>query len=159
MAPVKISGVSTIAKATLMRLGGTAVPITRPIAAPTIDPTSQIAIRASQLAWARSTPPGRISSPSGRMSTAATMPRRAAMTIFWAPTHAVGRGASSRSSISLVNENSITSGSAVFCSEVSTSVSAITPGRSCSPYCGPAAPISGRTRPKTNRKKIGCSSA
>ena len=55
------------------------------------------------------------------------------MTIFWRATAHVGSGASSRSSISLVNENSMTSGSAVFCSAVSTTVSAITPGISCVP--------------------------
>ena len=63
-------------------------------------------------------PPGRISAPSGRISSAATIPRSAAITSFWTPTSQTGSGASSRSSISLVNENSITSGSAVFCSEV-----------------------------------------
>ena len=65
------------------------------------------------------------------------MPRSAAITIFCTPTSAAGSGASSRSSISLVNENSMTSGSAVFCSAVSTSVSAMTPGQQLRPVGGP----------------------
>ena len=67
------------------------------------------------------------------MTSAAMIPRAAAHTSFCTPTRLAGIGASSRSSISFVNENSITSGSAMFCSAVSTSVSPSTPGSSASP--------------------------
>ncbi len=67
------------------------------------------------------------------MRIAATIPRAAATSIFCTATAATGSGASRRSSISFVNENSMTSGSAVFCSAVRTSVSAMTPGSSAVP--------------------------
>ena len=67
------------------------------------------------------------------MTSPAMMPRTAAHTIFCTPTRLAGIGASRRSSISFVNENSITSDSATPCSAVSTSVSPSTPGSSASP--------------------------
>ncbi len=68
--------------------------------------------------------------PIGNMHMAATSARIAANTIFSTATSATGIGASSRSSISFVKLNSITSGSAVDCSAVSIAVSATTPGNS-----------------------------
>ena len=50
---MKISGVRTMAKATLIRFGGTAVPSSSPIAAPAIEPASQTAISPIQLAESR----------------------------------------------------------------------------------------------------------
>ena len=82
------------------------------------------------------------------------------MTIFCAPTTQTSAAAPAGDLRSpCVNENSMTSGSAVFCSAVSTSVRAMIPGSSFVAVGGLAAPISGSTRPNTNRKKIGCSSA
>ena len=67
------------------------------------------------------------------MISAPMIPRTAATTTFWTPTSAAGSGASRRSSISLVKENSMTSGSDVFCSAVKKSVSAMTPGSNWEP--------------------------
>ena len=72
----------------------------------------------------------RIRIPIGNMNRAATSARIAANTIFSTATRATGIGASSRSSISFVKLNSITSGSAVDCSAVSIAVSATMPGKS-----------------------------
>ena len=86
---------------------------------------------ASSHSWlsANGTPPS-THQPTGNMMSAATSARNAPKMIFSDAIHAVGSGASSLSSISFVKLNSITSGSAVPWSPVSTAVSAIAPGSS-----------------------------
>ena len=68
--------------------------------------------------------------PTGNITSAATSERSEANSIFSTATRATGIGASSRSSISLVKEKSITSGNAVPCTPVRTAVSATIPGNS-----------------------------
>ena len=68
------------------------------------------------------------------MTAAATSARSSENTIFSTATRCVGSGASSRSSISLVKEKSMTSGNAVVCSAVRNAVSAMTPGSRTSEY-------------------------
>ena len=114
---------------TVIRLGGTSVPIVRPIAAPTSVPRSRMTMKSGAPAARHGTDP-RIRMPIGNMNRAATSARMAAKTIFSTATSATGIGASRRSSISLVKENSITSGSAVDCSAVRSAVSATMPGKS-----------------------------
>jgi len=65
------------------------------------------------------------------MTTPAISARSAAKTIFSTATRAVGIGARSRSSISLVKENSITRGKATACTAVMATVSATIPGNNC----------------------------
>ncbi len=71
------------------------------------------------------------SSPTGNITSPATIARPAANTIFSAPTHVAGSGASRRSSISLVKEKSMTSGKATLWMAVSMMVMATMPGNSC----------------------------
>ena len=63
---------------------------------------------ATQLTSAKSTPPGRITAASGMIAIAATIARSDAITIFCTPSAHAESGASRRSSISFVNEKSIT---------------------------------------------------
>ncbi len=72
----------------------------------------------------------RIQIPTGNMTAAATHARMAAKTTFSTATAPVGRGASRRSSISLLYENSMTSGRAVLCRPVRTAANATRPGKS-----------------------------
>ena len=72
----------------------------------------------------------RIHTPTGNITAAATHARMAAKTTFSTATAPMGRGASRRSSISLLYENSMTRGSAVLCNPVSTAASATSPGNS-----------------------------
>src|SRR2546422_5053718 len=67
-------------------------------------------------------------------------------------------GASSRSSISLVNWDSETSGIATAHVPVITMLSAMMPGSSSDLYCGDMRPLVVMTRPKTKTNIIGCSS-
>ena len=64
----------------------------------------------------------------GNINNAAIIARAVENTIFSTATSGVGSGASNRSSISLVNEKSITSGRAVFWTAVRKAVNATTPG-------------------------------
>ena len=95
-----------------MRFGGTSVPSVRPIAEPASAPKIIVAAT-NPNALARQGIEPSIQIPTGNMTMAASSARIEANSIFSIATAQVGNGASSRSSISRLNENSSTSGNAV----------------------------------------------
>ena len=138
-----------------MYLNGTAVPRSRP----SVEPTQ---LASTRMTMSSGTPEARngmwpsTSRPTGNIRAAATRPLITPMTVFWSATAHVGRGASSRSSISMVTLNSICKGRMVVCKAVSTVVRPTVPGKSTAAYVPLAYPSSVKTLPKMKSMKIGC---
>src|SRR5216684_6007920 len=110
--PVKVSGNNTRANMTLIRCGATIVPSVSPIADPANAPRTRTKTNNGTPDARQGIEPS-TNTPTGNITIDATRARVAAKTSFSIATQLVGSGASRRSSISLVPENSITNGSAV----------------------------------------------